>query len=52
MGEVCRSGEGMWDSAGIGTVGGICNVSSCTTLTVCRNKPLLYVPGACISISR
>ena len=37
-GEVCRSGEGMWDSAGNG---GMCDVSSCTTLAVCHNRPLL-----------
>ena len=37
-GEVCRSGEGMWESAGNG---GMCDVSSCTTLTVCHNSPLL-----------
>ena len=37
-GEVCRSGEGMWESAGNG---GMCDVSSCTTLIVCHNSPLL-----------
>ena len=39
--EVCRSGEGMWDSAGN-------DVSSCTTLSVCHNRPLL--PSWCVYI--
>ena len=40
-----RSVKGMWDSAG----NGMCDVSSCTTLTVCHGH--FYVSGVCVSIS-